>query len=57
MIVVKIRFSDVIILNTETSPTLEEAMGNGGGNIPMVIDVYEEDERNWQTNGCGKLQS
>lgn len=31
MIVVKRKFSNVMIEDTEISPTLESAMGNGGG--------------------------
>ena len=43
MIVITRRFSNIAVIDTETSPCLEAGMGGGGNNIPMIIQVYEED--------------
>lgn len=32
----------MIVSNTDTAPTLENAMGAGGNNIPMVLLVLED---------------
>lgn len=40
--VIQRRFSKVIVSNTDTAPTLENAMGAGGNNIPMVLLVLED---------------
>ena len=40
MIVAMRRRDDIRIYDTETSPTLESAMGGGGGNIPMIVSAY-----------------
>lgn len=46
MIVIARRFSNVMIMETDIAPTLESAMGCGGGNIPIVI--REQDMlQNW----------
>lgn len=37
MIVIQRRFSDVIVRETETSPTLEAGGGEGGNNMPMIL--------------------
>lgn len=37
MIVIQRRFSDVIIRETEISPTLEAGGGEGGNNMPMIL--------------------
>jgi len=44
MIVIRKRFSDVRIYETEISPTLEADMGTGGGNQPIVLEVRNEVE-------------
>jgi hypothetical protein len=45
MIVIRKRFSDVRIYETEISPTLEADMGTGGGkNQPIVLEVHDEAE-------------
>lgn len=53
MIVVQRRFSNVMIEDTETTPTLESAMGNGGGNIPIILDtlIFDESQITCPTNG------
>ena len=42
MIVVQRRFSTVMVSDTETCPTLENAMGAGGGNVPIVLIVNDQ---------------
>ncbi len=45
MIVMSRRFADMRIKETEICPTLEDAMGSGGGNVPMIaisIDSYNQ---------------
>lgn len=44
MIVIRKRFSDVRIYETEISPTLEADMGTGGGNQPIILEVHDEAE-------------
>ena len=41
MIVIQRRFSDVRVKDTEISPTIEMDGGGGGGNLPMVLQIYE----------------
>ena len=36
-IVLQRRFSNVIVSETETSPTLEAGAGGGGNNLPIVL--------------------
>ena len=43
MIVITRRFSNIAVIDTETSPCLEAGMGGGGNNIPMIMQTYEED--------------
>lgn len=43
----------MMIEDAEISPTLESAMGNGGGNIPIILDtlVFDESQITCPTNG------
>lgn len=41
VLVLQRRFSNVLVEQTNTSPTLEVAMGCGGGNIPIVLASFE----------------
>ena len=55
LIVMQRRFSDVLIRETETSPTLEAGGGGGegGNNLPMILDtlVFDESQITCPTNG------
>lgn len=51
MIVMQRRFSDVRIKDTETSPTLEMSGGVGGGNLPMIL-IIDEDESDKNDEVC-----
>ena len=42
MIVLQRRFSNVIVTETEVSPTIEAGAGEGGNNLPMIL--VEDDE-------------
>ena len=46
MILIQRRFSNVSIWETEICPTLENAMGAGGGNIPIIYDERTDCIRN-----------
>ena len=37
VLILQRRFDNVTFSTTETSPTIEAAMGCGGGNIPIVL--------------------
>lgn len=41
VLILQRRFDNVTVSITETSPTIEAAMGCGGGNIPIVLAVFE----------------
>ena len=43
MLVIQRRFKNVFLQDTEVSPTLESAMGNGGGNIPIIMEIISID--------------
>lgn len=32
---------------TEVCQTLNQRMGTGGGNVPLVVTIYEEDDSDW----------
>lgn len=49
MILIQRRFQSVFIKYTETCPTLENAMGAGGGNVPIV--VIGDDDRIFTESG------
>lgn len=51
MIVLQRRFSNVVISDTEISPTLEAGAGGGGNNLPMIIDEHNE-----HSDGHGFIQ-
>ena len=44
MIILQRRFSNVIITETEICPTLEAGAGEGGNNLPMIMEMVVEDE-------------
>lgn len=46
MLVIQRRFSVVICTETDACPTLENAMGAGGNNIPMVIMIIKHEKEN-----------
>lgn len=41
VLVLQRRFGDVHIHKDNKSPTLESAMGGGGGNVPIVLAAFE----------------
>ena len=53
MIVMSRRFSDVRIHDTETCPTIETGSGEGGNNLPMIVDtlIFDESQITCPTNG------
>lgn len=38
MLILQRRFSNVIVMDSEVSPTLEAGAGGGGNNLPMVLE-------------------
>lgn len=38
------RFSNVIVTETDISPTIEAGAGEGGNNLPMILDALVFDE-------------
>lgn len=44
MIVLQRRFSNVIISDCDVSPTIEAGSGEGGNNLPMIVDTIVFDE-------------
>lgn len=46
MIVVQRRFSNVMVSDTKICPTLENAMGAGGGNVPIILEITEDETNN-----------
>jgi len=55
MILIQRRFQNVNVRDAEICFTLENAMGAGGGNIPMVIEIHdkEKDTDNTERSGGG----
>lgn len=53
MIVAQRRFSNVIVNDTDVSPTLEAGAGEGGNNLPMLVDtlVFDESQITSPVNG------
>lgn len=53
MIVAQRRFSNVIVNDTDVSPTLEAGAGEGGNNLPMLVDtmVFDESQITSPING------
>lgn len=53
MIVMQRRFSNVTVSDTEVSPTIEAGGGEGGNNVPMIIDtlVFDESQITSPING------
>lgn len=53
MIVMQRRFSNVIVQDTDISPTIEAGGGEGGNNLPMIVEVLPFDttqitsDKNW----------
>lgn len=46
MLVIQRRFSNVIIAETDISPTLEAGAGEGGNNMPLILEMDETDDTN-----------
>ena len=44
MIVMQRRFSDVRIAETEVCFTLESGAGDGGNNLPMILEIHETED-------------
>ena len=40
MIVMQRRFSDIVLRETEICPTLEAGGGEGGNNLPMIVETF-----------------
>ena len=40
------RFSNVIVIETEICPTIEAGAGEGGNNLPMILQEHGKDESN-----------
>ena len=62
MILMQRRFSNVIITDTETAPTIEAGAGGGGNNLPMIMQTfnqisqsagYKKDETSVSITVCG----
>lgn len=53
MIVVQRRFSNVLVSKTEISPTIEAGGGEGGNNVPMIVEtlVFDESQITSKQNG------
>lgn len=41
VLILQRRFDNVTVSITQKSPTIEAAMGSGGGNVPIVLGVFE----------------
>lgn len=52
MILVQKRFSNVFVNETEICFTLENAMGAGGGNIPIILIEVDDDSSGEQSESC-----
>lgn len=39
MIVMQRRFSNVMVMETDVAPTIEAGAGEGGNNLPMIVDT------------------
>lgn len=51
LIVIQRRFSDVLVRDTETSPTIEAGGGEGGNNLPMILDALPFDTTQITSHG------
>ena len=53
LLVMSRRFSDIRVYESDVSPTIETGSGDGGNNLPMVLDTLVFDEANitCPTNG------
>lgn len=52
MILVQKRFSNVSVKDTEICFTLENAMGAGGGNIPIILAEVQDVSVGEQPRSC-----
>ena len=51
--VIQRRFSNVTVIDTEVCPCLEASMGGGGNNIPMIVQIHENDsDTRSRWSGC-----
>lgn len=53
VLVLQRRFSNVLVEQTNTSPTLKAAMGCGGNNIPIVLASFEGNGQRPSHKGSG----
>ena len=53
LLVISRRFSDIRVYESDASPTIETGSGDGGNNLPMVLDtlVFDESGITCPTNG------
>lgn len=53
LLVISRRFSDIRVYESDVSPTIETGSGDGGNNLPMVLDtlVFDESGITCPTNG------
>ena len=52
-IVLQHRFSNIMVQNTEIAPTIEAGGGEGGNNLPMIVDtlVFDASQITSRQNG------
>lgn len=52
MLVLQRRFSNVIVQDTDISPTIEAGGGEGGNNLPMIVADYISDDPTPKVGGA-----
>ena len=55
MLVLQRRFSDLIIRETDCSPTIEAGGGEGGNNLPMILESNQNHAVAKETEVCPSL--